>query len=114
MDIYWKEHRKKAERKCVRLFRKANVTGYKDYLLKNFVEWACKGGNVDEIWCNFKTILSDAIERFVPKKLLSRNPDPEYYNYAVKKLKKKARRLYHQRHKGTQFMEKHKATNMGY
>jgi hypothetical protein len=34
------------------------------------------------------------MKRFVPHKSLSKNPDPEYYNRDVKRLKVKVRRVY--------------------
>jgi hypothetical protein len=36
---------------------------------------------------NFKGIVFEGIERFVPHKILKPNPDPEYYNKEVKRLK---------------------------
>ena len=39
-------------------------------------------------WSKFKEIVSEFIERFVPHKVLRKNPDPEYYNKEVKQLKK--------------------------
>jgi hypothetical protein len=49
---------------------------------------------VEEIWSNFKEIVSECVERFVPHKILRNNPDPEYYNKEVKRLKKKVRKAY--------------------
>ena len=40
------------------------------------------------------------IERFVPHKILKLNPDAEYYNKEVKRLKVKVRRAYNRRKLG--------------
>jgi hypothetical protein len=48
---------------------------------------AGNGSWVQEIWGNFKHIIFEAIKRYVPQNVLSKNPDPEYYNKEVKRLK---------------------------
>jgi hypothetical protein len=52
---------------------------------------------VEEIWNSYKDIILDGIKRYVPKKILSKNPDPEYYNREVKRLKVKVRKAYNKR-----------------
>jgi hypothetical protein len=42
----------------------------------------------------FKNIIFEAIKRYVPKRTLSKNPDPEYYNREVKRRKVKVRKVY--------------------
>ena len=49
---------------------------------------ANNGNSVEEIWKNFKKIVFEGIEAFVPYKLLKHNPDPEFYNKEVKRLKR--------------------------
>ena len=41
----------------------------------------------------------------MPHKILSKNPDPEYYNREVKRLKVKARRVYNKRKFGDFYQE---------
>jgi hypothetical protein len=52
------------------------------------------------IWKFFKDILFEGIERFVQHKILKPNPDPEYYNKEVKRLKAKVRRVNNRRKLG--------------
>ena len=49
---------------------------------------------MEEIWENYKNIIFQGINRYVPHKTLSKNPDPEYYNKEVKRLKVKVRKMY--------------------
>jgi len=43
---------------------------------------------------HFKETVFESINRFVPHKILRKNPDPEYYNKEVKWFKVKVRRVY--------------------
>jgi hypothetical protein len=52
---------------------------------------------VEDIWKRFKEIVFESIDRFVPHKILRKNPDPEYYNKDAKRLKAKVRRVYNKR-----------------
>ena len=45
-----------------------------------------------DIWKNFKDIIFEVIECFVPLKILKPNPDPEYKNKEIKRLNIKVRR----------------------
>jgi hypothetical protein len=53
----------------------------------------------------FKDIIFDGIERFVPHKILKQNPDPEYYNRGVKRLKVKVRRAYNRKKLGEHYQQ---------
>jgi hypothetical protein len=46
------------------------------------------------------------IERFVPHKILKQNPDPEYYNKEMKRLRVKVRRAYSRRKLGEHYQLK--------
>jgi hypothetical protein len=52
------------------------------------------------MWNNYKGIVFEGIERFVPHKILRSNPDPECYNREVKHLKLKVRKAYNKRKSG--------------
>jgi hypothetical protein len=52
---------------------------------------------VEEIWKNYEDIIFEGIKHYVPQKILSKNPDPEYYNKEVKQLKVKIRKMYNKR-----------------
>ena len=43
---------------------------------------------------NFKNIVHESVERFVPHKTLKINSDPEYYNKDIRRLKVKVRKAY--------------------
>jgi hypothetical protein len=48
----------------------------------------------EEVWNNFKNIILESIERFIPDKIPRKNSDPEYYNKEVRKSKSKVRKAY--------------------
>ena len=81
----------------VPVYQKTEVLGLQTFLRDKFGIWASNGSCVEEIWSNFKEILSECIERFVPHKILRKNSDAEYYNKEGKRLKKKARKAYKRR-----------------
>jgi len=56
-----------------------------------------------EIWKRYKDIIFQGIKRYVPQKILSKNPDPEYYNKRVKWLKLKVRKMYNMRKSGQSY-----------
>jgi hypothetical protein len=60
---------------------------------------------VEEIWNNFKKIVSVCIERFVPHRILRKNTDFEYYSKEVKRLKIKVRKAYNIRKLGEHHLE---------
>ena len=65
----------------------------------NFNLWAGNGNCVEEIWKSFKGIIFEGIKRYVLylKNILTKNPDPEYYNKEVKRLKLKVRKMHNMR-----------------
>jgi len=75
------------------LCHKTDVLGLQTLLRDKFGIWASNGSCVQEIWNNFKEIVSECSEHFVPHKILRKNPDPEYYNKKVKRLKKKGQKV---------------------
>jgi hypothetical protein len=60
---------------------------------------------VEEIWNNFKNIVHECIERFVPCKILRKNLDPEYYYKDFKRLKSMVRKAYNRRKLGVHYLE---------
>jgi len=59
----------------------------------------------EEIWNNFKEIVSESIEGFVPHKILRKNLDREYYSKEVKRLNIKVRKAYNRRKLGERHLE---------
>jgi hypothetical protein len=45
-------------------------------------------------WNNFKNLVCESIERFVPHKIPRKNSDPEYCDKEIKGLKSKIRKAY--------------------
>jgi hypothetical protein len=64
--------------------KKTHVLGLQKFLRDKLRTWTNNGSCVEDIWKNFKDIVFEGIERFVPHKILKQNPDPEYYNKEVK------------------------------
>jgi hypothetical protein len=64
--------------KLVPVYHKTHVLGLQTLLWDKFGTWASNGSSVEEIWNNFKEIISESIKRFAPHKILRKNPDPEY------------------------------------
>jgi hypothetical protein len=73
------------------------------FLRENYPIWANNGSCVEDIRKNFKDIIFEGVNTFVPHKVLKQNPDPEYYNKEVKRLKAKARRAYSKRKLGEHY-----------
>ena len=61
---------------------------------------------MEDIWESYKDIIFDGIKRYVPHKILGKNPDPEYYNKEVKRLKRKVRKMYNKRKLGQTYRRK--------
>jgi hypothetical protein len=68
----------------VPVYLKANALGLQTFLRDKFAIWASNGRYVEEVWINFKSIILETIERFIPHKIPRKNSDPEYYNKEVK------------------------------
>jgi hypothetical protein len=91
--------------RSVPVYHKTDVLGLQTFPRVKFGIGASNGSCVEEIWTNFKDIVSECIERFVPHKILRNNPDPEYYDEEVKRLKKKIRKAYNRRKVGEHHLE---------
>ena len=87
--------------KLVPEYHKTDVLGLQTLLLNKFGIRASNGSSVEEIWNNFKEIVFESIERLVPHKILSKNPDPEYCRKELKRLKVKVRKAYNRRKLGS-------------
>jgi RNA binding exosome subunit len=80
-----------------------DVLGLQAFLREKFELWAGNGSSVEEIWHSYKDIIFEGIKRYVPKKTLSKNPDPGYYNREVKQLKVKVRKAYNKKKFGQHY-----------
>jgi hypothetical protein len=54
--------------------------GLQNFLGGKFAIWVGNGGCVEEVWNNFKSIILQGIERFIPHRILRKNVEPDYYN----------------------------------
>ena len=97
---------KPQEERLVPIYNKTDIIGLQTFLSEKLGPWASNGKSVDEIWNNFKEIVNESIELFVPHKMLRKNSDPEYYNKEIKRLKSKVRKVYNKRKLGGSYTEK--------
>jgi hypothetical protein len=79
------------------------VLGLQNVFRDKLPTWANNDSCVEDIRKIFKDIVFERNERFVPHKILKPNPDPEYYNKEVKRLKIKVRRAYNRRKLGEHY-----------
>jgi hypothetical protein len=91
--------------RLVPVYNKTDVIGLKTFLRDKVAVWVSNGSSVEEIWNNYKNIVYESIERFVPHKILRKNSDPEYYNKEIKRLKSKVRKAYNRSRLGEHHME---------
>jgi len=95
LEVEWSEDRRDGNAVIsVPIFHKTNRLGLQTLLRNRYKQWASTSSGVEEIWSNFKEIIWEGIKRYVPYKTLPKNPDPEYYNKEVKRLKRKVRKAY--------------------
>ena len=98
LEVEWKDTCSEPHvERVVPVYNKTDVSGLQTFLRDKFVVWASNGSSVEEIWNNLKNIVYESVERFVPHKTLRKNPDPEYYNKEIKRLKSKVRKAYNTR-----------------
>jgi hypothetical protein len=86
------------------VYNKTDVLDLQNFLRDKFAVWANNGSCVEKIWNNFKNIVYECIERFVPHKIRRKNSDPEYYN-EIKRLKSKVSKAYNRRKLGVYCLE---------
>ena len=95
LEIEWEQSDCEPQvERVVSVYNKSDVLGLKTFLRDKFAAWASNGSCVEEIWKNFKNTVCECIESFVPRKILTKNSDPEYYNKEIKRLKSKVRKAY--------------------
>jgi hypothetical protein len=58
------------------VYHKADTMSLQTLLRSIFAIWVGNGGCVEEVWNNFKSIIFQGIERFIPHKILRKNADP--------------------------------------
>jgi hypothetical protein len=90
--------------RVVPVYNKTDVLGLQNFLRYKFAVWPNNGSFVEEIWNNFKDIVYECIEGFVPRKILRKNSDSEYYK-EIKRLKSKVRKAYNRRQLGIHYLE---------
>ena len=88
------------------MYNRNDVLGLQTYLRDRFADLANIDISVQQIWNNFKNIVHESMERFVPHKTFKINSDPEYYNKDIKRLKVKVRKAYNRRKLGGHHMDK--------
>jgi hypothetical protein len=107
LEVKWKNTCSKPQvERLVPVYNKTDIIGLQTFLRDKYVAWASNGKSVEEIWNNFKNIVYESIEHFVPHKKIRQNSDPEYYNKEIKRLKSKVRKVYNKRKLGEPYTEK--------
>jgi len=86
-------------------YNNTDVLGLQTFLRDKFAVWASNRSCVKEIWNNLKDLVYERMERFVPRKILRKNLDPDYYNKEIKRLKSKVRKAYNRRKLGVHYVE---------
>jgi len=106
LEVEWEESgcEPQVERE-VPVYNKTDILGLQIFLRDKFTVWASNSSCLEEIWNNFKNIVYECIERFVPHKILRKNSDPEYYNTEIKRLKSKVRKAYDRRKLVAHYLE---------
>ena len=83
----------KVER-IVLVYHKRDVLDLQAFLRENLNLWAGNSSCVEEISNSYKDIICEDIKSCVTQIILSKNPDIEYYNKGVNRLKAKVRKMY--------------------
>ena len=110
LEVEWAEKDLVTEEKrLVPAYHKTNILGPQKFLRDKLPTWANNGSCVEDIPKNFKNIVLEGIESFFPHKILKQNPDPEYYNKEVKRLKINVRRAYNRRKSGEHYQSELKS-----
>jgi hypothetical protein len=69
------------------MYHKTDILGSHSFLRETFFLWAGNGSCMEDVWKSYKEINFEGIKCYVPQKILSKNPHPEFYNKEVKRLK---------------------------
>jgi hypothetical protein len=78
LEVEWEENRQGPQvGRIVPQYHKTDVLGLQDFLREKFKLWGGSGSCVEEIWNSFKDIIFEGIKRYVPRKTLRNNADPE-------------------------------------
>jgi len=95
LEVKWDEICWEPEvERIVPVYHKTDVSGLQAFLPEKLNLWAGNGSCMEEIWKSYKDIILEGIKRYIPQKILSKNPDPEYYNKEVIQFKVKVRKMY--------------------
>jgi hypothetical protein len=69
LKVQWKDMYSKPQvERLVPVYNKTDIIGLQTFLRDNFETWSSNGKSVEEIWYNFKKIVYESIEQFVPHK----------------------------------------------
>jgi len=70
LEVEWEESGCEPQvERVVPVYNKTDVLGLQTFLRDKSAVWASNGSCVEEIWNNFKHIVYECIERFVPRKI---------------------------------------------
>ena len=107
LEVKWNDtYTKPQVERLVPVYNKTDIIGLQTFLWDKYEAWSSNGKSVEEIWDNFKNIVYESLEQFVPHKKIRKNSDPEYYNKEIKRLKSKVRKVYNKRKLGEPYTER--------
>ena len=79
LEVQWEDTCTEPQvERIVPVYNKTDVSGLQTFLRNKFVVWTSNGSSVEEIWNNFKNIVYESIERFVPHKILRKIRTPNF------------------------------------
>jgi len=81
MEVEWEQRSCATQvERLVPVYHNVDVLGLQNFLRDKFGIWASNGSCVEKICSNFKEIVSECIERFVPHKILRKKPGSRILN----------------------------------
>jgi hypothetical protein len=61
------------------MYHKTDVLALQAFLREKFYLWAGNGSCVEDIRESYKDIIFEGIKRYVPHRIMGKNPNPQYY-----------------------------------
>lgn len=78
----------------IRDYKKVNSIGMKSFFDNAYESWETTNVDVQSLWDGFLDIFNNAIDKYIPSKIIAKSKDPPYFNKEIKKLKRIGRKMY--------------------
>ena len=93
LEVEWEDMcRDPHVERVVPVYNKTDVSGLQTFLRDKYIVWASNGSSVEEIWINFKNVVYEGIERFVPHKILRKKSGSRILQQGDKTIKIKGQK----------------------